>query len=87
MATEISFIRPRPTWTKRGRSRSSHYNDIAAGLFPPPVSIGARAKAHLEHEVNAMMAAQAAGKSEDELRELVKELVASRSLLPRKFSA
>lgn len=63
---------------KRGRSRSAHYADIKAGLFVKPVLIGLRATATPEHEVNALNAARIAGKSDDEIRELVKQLEAAR---------
>jgi prophage regulatory protein len=35
-----------------GRSRSSLYADIAAGSFPAPIKLGARAVGWLESEVN-----------------------------------
>ena len=62
----------------RGKCRSSHYADIKAGLFPPPIKIGPRAAAHPENETEAVQAARIAGKSDDEIRALVKQLVAQR---------
>ena len=59
--------------------RVSIYDGAKKGIFPPPVKIGARASAWLEHEVEAVNAARAAGKSDDEIRELVAKLVAARS--------
>ncbi|WP_298396677.1 AlpA family transcriptional regulator [Sphingobium sp.] len=44
------------------------------GLFPKPVKIGVRAIAFPEHEVAAVNAARIAGKSEDEIRQLVADL-------------
>lgn len=44
------------------------------GLFPKPVKIGARAIAFPEHEVAAVNAARIAGKTEDEIRQLVTDL-------------
>ena len=63
---------------KRGRSRSAHYLDIQEGLFTRPVSIGSRAVGWPEHEVDAINAARIAGKSEDEIRQLVAKLEADR---------
>ena len=63
---------------QRGKSRSSHYGDIQQGLFTPPVKIGARASAWPDNEVEALNAARIAGKSDDEIRDLVKKLIASR---------
>ena len=63
---------------ERGRSRSAHYLDIQQGLFTKPVSIGARAVGWPAHEVAALNAARIAGKSDDEIRELVVRLEAAR---------
>lgn len=49
------------------------------GLFPKPVKIGARAIAFPEHEVAAVNAARIAGKSDDEVRQLVEQLHEQRS--------
>ncbi len=62
----------------RGKSRSSHYNDIAAGLWPKPIPIGRKAVANPETEVAAMQRATIAGASDDEKRALVKKLEAAR---------
>jgi len=79
MATTIHRL---PTvLTKRGRSRSSHYNDIQEGLFTPPVSIGSRAVGWPDHEVETINAARIAGKSDDDIRELVFRLIAARKAL------
>jgi len=61
-----------------GESRSNIYLKIKAGTFPPPVSLGARSVGWPEYEVDAMNAARISSKSEDEIRELVKTLVAAR---------
>ena len=74
----VRILRVPVTAQLRGRSRSGHYADIQAGLFPPPIKIGPRASGHPENEVVAMNDAIIAGKSPDELRELVNELVAAR---------
>ena len=61
------------------RSDASVYNAIRAGLFPAGVQIGHRAKGWPDYEVNAINTARVAGKTEDEIRELVKSLYAKRS--------
>ena len=63
---------------RRGRSRSSHYADINAGLYVKPVQIGSRAVGTPEDEVDALNAARIAGKSDDEIRALVLKLEAAR---------
>ena len=64
---------------KRGRSRSAHYQDIQQGLFSPPVAIGARAVGWPDNELETLNAARIAGKTEDEIRALVRNLVAARA--------
>jgi len=61
-----------------GDKRTKNYNDQRIGLFPRPVKIGARASGWPEHEVQAVIGARIAGKSDDEIRRLVRELVAAR---------
>ena len=63
---------------ERGRSRSSHYLDIQQGLFTRPVQIGLRAVGWPSSEVAAINAARIAGKTDEEIRELVLKLEAAR---------
>ena len=61
------------------KSHASIYNAINAGLFTEPVKIGERSVGWPDDEVKAICAARIAGKSEDEIRELVKRLHAKRA--------
>jgi prophage regulatory protein len=61
------------------RADASIYNAIRAGMFPTGVPIGQRAKGWPDYEVEAINAARVAGKSDDELRALVKCLHARRA--------
>ena len=63
---------------RRGKSRSSHYADVKAGLFVRPVKLGLRARGTPEDEVDALVAATIADKSDDEIRALVVKLEAAR---------
>ena len=63
------------------RADASVYNAIRVGLFTNGVAIGQRAKGWPDYEVDAINAARVAGKSESEMRELVKNLHAKRSEL------
>lgn len=63
---------------QRGRSRSAHYLDIQQGLFTPPVQIGLRAVGWPACELEQLNAARIAGKSEDDIRALVADLVTAR---------
>ena len=64
------------------RSDASIYNAIRDGLFPVGVKIGQRAKGWPSDEVEAVIAARIAGKSDDELKALVNRLHAKRLELP-----
>lgn len=61
------------------RSDASIYNAIRAGLFPAGVQIGQRARGWPDYEVKAINSARIAGKSEDEIRNIVKSLYKKRS--------
>ncbi len=63
---------------QRGLSRSTHYDDIKKGLYTKPVKIRERARGWPEYEVIALNAARIAGKGDDEIRFLVKRLLADR---------
>jgi prophage regulatory protein len=63
------------------RSDASIYNAIRAGLFTEGVAIGQRARGWPLDEVLAINAARIAGKSDDEIRELVQRLHIERTEL------
>jgi prophage regulatory protein len=61
------------------RSHASIYTAIKAGLFTKPVLMGPRAVGWPSDEVQAIIAARIAGKTESEIRELVNRLHVNRS--------
>ena len=61
-----------------GYSRSTLYLRISQGLWTHPVKIGPRAVGWPDHEVTALNFARIAGKSDEEIRALVKRLEAAR---------
>jgi prophage regulatory protein len=61
-----------------GLSRSTLYARAKSHLFTPPIALGARAVAWPKREVEALNAARIAGKTDDEIRALVKKLIAER---------
>lgn len=63
-----------------GLSRSTLYLRIAQGLWTKPVSLGGRSVGWPAREINKLNAARIAGKTNDEVRELVKKLEAERGL-------
>lgn len=60
------------------KTHASIYGLIRQGLFTKPVSIGQRSVGWPDNEVNVINIARAAGKSEEQLRELVNRLHAQR---------
>jgi prophage regulatory protein len=74
----VTMLRIPAVLERRGRSRSSHYADIKAGLFVKPVLIGLRATGTPDYEVDALIAARIAGKTDEEIRALVIRLEADR---------
>ena len=61
-----------------GYSRSTLYLRMSQGLWPRPVSLGARAVAWPASEVAMLNAARIAGKTEAEIRALVAKMEAAR---------
>jgi prophage regulatory protein len=66
---------------------SSLYEHIRKGLFTPPIKTNKQTSAWPEHESDAIICARIAGASDDELRELVKQLVANRAKLAERITA
>ncbi|WP_306590619.1 AlpA family transcriptional regulator [Geothrix sp. 21YS21S-4] len=84
---ELDAFAPSSTYTllrlpavlkARGRSRSSHYADIKQGLFTRQVNLRVHCVGWPEHEVMALNAARIAGKTDQEIRDLVQHLEAHR---------
>jgi prophage regulatory protein len=57
-----------------GLSRAGVYAYVGKGLLPKAVKIGERASAWPESEIAAVNAARIAGKSDNEIRQLVSDL-------------
>ena len=77
----LTILRRKQVEAESGYSRSTIYLRIAQGLWPKPVSLGARAVGWPAGEVTALNAARISGKSDHEIRMFVKALEASRSAL------
>ncbi len=77
----MAFQTPTPIILKRrqvearsGYSRSTLYKLISQGLFPKQIALSKHAVGWPENEVSAVIAARIAGKSEEDIRELVGRL-------------
>ncbi|MGJ7552628.1 helix-turn-helix transcriptional regulator [Variovorax sp. RB3P1] len=71
----------------RGIQKSQHYLDVQNGLYTPPLKIGKHASAWPAREVEILNAARIAGKSDDDIRVLVQQLMAARAALAAKLEA
>jgi prophage regulatory protein len=74
----LTILRRKQVQAESGYSRSTIYLRIAQGLWPKPVSLGARAVGWPAGEVSTLNAARIAGKSDDEIRTLVVNLEMAR---------
>ena len=74
----LKFHRNKEVLGQTGFTKSTLQNRIKGGLWPPPFSLGGRAKAFLDSETQAVMAAYVEGKSKSDIQALVSELVANR---------
>ena len=74
----FTILRRKRVELQTGYARSTIYNKIEAGLFPRPVSLGGRAVGWPASEIAAMNAARIAGRTDDEIRALVRNLELAR---------
>lgn len=75
-----TLIRKPAVRSKLGDSNTAFYVKIGKGLITRPIKIGERAVAWPSHEIDAIVDARIAGKSEVELRDLVQRLHSQRSV-------
>ena len=74
MTNQIIMLR-RPEVEKRtGKARTTIYRDIQEGLLTRPVSTGANSVAWPDFEIDQINRAWMAGRSDDQIRQLVDEL-------------
>lgn len=78
MKNNLQIIRKHEVLAKLPFSLSTLCSRIGDKLFTPPVSLGGRAVGFVSSEVDCCIAAMVAGKSNDELAEIVEELIQKR---------
>lgn len=69
-----TILRLSPVLQESGESRSSIYRKIDEGLWTRPIKLGVRAVGWPLREVQALNAARIAGRTEDQMRDLVRRL-------------
>jgi prophage regulatory protein len=78
----IKILRKKEVLAITGLSKSSLHLRINDETMVPSISLGERAVGFIENEVQAVLASMVAGKSKDELRDLVRDLVTKRQQIP-----
>lgn len=76
--SNLKIIRRDTLMDRLGMKKTWLADNVASGLIPPPISLGSRAVGWLDHEINAVIAARAAHKSDEEVRDLVLALIDQR---------
>ena len=74
------FFKLKEVLEYRHRSRSSHFRDIKNGLCTTPINVGPNSVVWLSTELETLRSAAIAGKSEDEIRLLVRQLHGKRQV-------
>ena len=79
--SKVALIPKKETCKLRSRSPSSLDNDIRAGYCTRPIKNGPKLNFWPLHEIEILVAAEIAGKSKQEIKELVASLEAGRAKL------
>lgn len=83
----LSIMREPGAREATGLPHSTFRLRIKQGLFPPPIKIGGnKASGWPSHEVNAVVSAMVAGRSQEDIKELVKALIAKRQEIFKSMS-
>lgn len=61
-------------------SKSTLYNRIKDGLMPPSISLGARAQGFIAREVYTVLDAMCQEQTPDQIKTLVRDLIANRKV-------
>lgn len=78
MNNQSKILRKPEVIQTTGLSNTSIFERTRDGRFPPSISLGGRAVGYLEHEVLALLTALAAGRSDEQIRQLITLMVAKR---------
>jgi prophage regulatory protein len=81
-----SILRLTDVMAQSGYPRSSLYLRISQGLWPKPISLGARSVGWPSSEIDILNSARIAGKNDNEIRALVNKLQKNRSVAFKEVS-
>lgn len=79
MQSTYSIKRGKEGRAQFGIAQSTFYAWIEQGLMTPGIALGVRSVGWPAHELDTIAAARISGKSEDEIRTLVQDLIAARA--------
>lgn len=76
---QVKVIRKPEIKSLTGLSPTGQFEQIRDGLLPKYINLGARSVGLFEHEVETIVMARSIGKSDNEIREIVKALIKQRT--------
>jgi len=74
----LALERTTSAFNRFGISRSYGYQLVRRGLFPPPISADEKPSRVLSKETDTVIAAKAAGATNDQIKKLVAQMMLSR---------
>jgi prophage regulatory protein len=75
---DLQLLRRNEVIRLTARSRSALLIDEKEGLFCPPISIGYRAVAYVKYEVDEIIKARIQGKTNQQIKSIVTDLLSQR---------
>lgn len=78
MISKTQILRKPEVIKMTGLSSTSLFEKQKSGLFPTSISLGSRAVGFIEFEIQALLAARAAGHTDEQVKELVTLMIAKR---------
>ncbi|AYA64177.1 helix-turn-helix transcriptional regulator [Alteromonas sp. RKMC-009] len=76
--TQVTILKLSETLKRVNRCKTSIWNDVKEGIFPPPIKTGKTSAGYIESEVDAVLLARSVNFSDDQLKDLVEKLVQKR---------
>jgi prophage regulatory protein len=81
----LSLVRLPDVLERRGDGRTNLYRDIERQKWTPPIRLGLRYAVWPSSEIDTLIAARVAGATDEQLRSLVRGLMAHRKVLMPKL--
>jgi prophage regulatory protein len=78
MTTQTKILRKTEVIDITGISNTGIFERTKAGLFPTKIPLGGRSVGYYEHEILAVLNAYAAGRTDEQIRELITLMIAKR---------